>query len=201
MNHMKTNFITNSIFLLALLSGSAFAATPGFYFGGGAGYSYLQEFTDATNDDASGFGGTVFAGFNFNEYIGLEASYRKYADAHYTADNYSNLNFDYHMHSYNLVAKGYVPFGQNNQFNLYGLMGVSKVSGDADINLLTINNIGSSSNDAMLPTVGLGFNYVINPKVTAGIEYVITQSQDGDNEHIGIPTADLLSLTLAFHIG
>ncbi|MHB1221424.1 MAG: porin family protein [Gammaproteobacteria bacterium] len=198
---MKTNFITNTIFLLALLSGSTYAATPGFYLGGGAGYSYLQEFSDATNDEASGVGGTLFAGFNFNEYVGIEASYRKYADANYTFDNDSNINFDYQMHSFNLVAKGYLPFGQNNQFNFYGLVGVSKVSGEANINSLTTKNIGSSSNEAMLPTVGFGLNYVINPKVTAGIEYVVTQSQDGDDQHIGIPAADLLSLTLAFHIG
>lgn len=198
---MKIKKIIHSALLLSALSSTTYAAIPGVYLGAGAGYNSMRDFTNATASDAGGLGGTLFAGYNFNEYVGLEASYRQFTDTNYYFDDNSNLGFETSMHSFNLVAKGYIPFGLDDRFNLYVFLGASNVHVSNDVNYLNIRNITSESNSAILATAGIGLDYAVNQHVTVGVEYTGTQGQSGDDNHIGIPGSDMVNLTLAYHIG
>lgn len=199
---MNIKTITNTILLATTLTNFAYAAIPGPYLGVGAGYNTMRDFSNAHTTDAGGIGGTLFAGFNFNEYIGLEASYRHYTQTNFQFDN-SNYNFDCSMHSFNIVAKGYLPFGADNKFNFYGFIGASGVYVSTDLNYQSYyynaSQLDSDSNSAVLLTAGIGMDYAITQSVTLGAELAGTQAQAGDNHHIGIPGTNMFNAMLAYH--
>lgn len=199
---MKINTIVKTLLLTTALSGSAYAAIPGLYLGAGAGYNSMRDFTDANTTNAGGLGGTLVVGYNFNEYIGLEGSYRQFTDTNYQLEN-SRYNFDISMHSFNLVTKFYAPLGQDNKFNLYGFIGASNVHTSTDMNYngyyYNYNNLYKDSNSAILATAGFGIDYTVSPNVTIGVEYAGTQAKDGDDVHIGIPGTNMVNAMLAYH--
>lgn len=182
-------------------AGSLYAAKPGPYVGGGAGYSSLNDFSDATKKNNGGTGGNIFVGYNFNPFLGIEASYRIYADTSYTLDNYPAVTFDYTMRAMTLVGKAYVPLDDTSPFNLYALLGFANVYGKGNIQSPQYYENVSSSNRAILATAGFGLSYDITAQVNAGFEYSFTQGNNGDDNSIGIPQSSLATINLSYHFG
>lgn len=129
------------IFMTPLI---AYAETPGPYAGIGFGLGRLH--TQGTQAD--GLSGRAAAGFNFNEYLGLEAGV--------TVLNASMQN---KMRAVDVVGKAYVPLTK--RFNIYGLAGAAGVD----------NKINSHHHKNVRPRVGAGVGYHVTSNFTVGVEF------------------------------
>ncbi|MBA3660823.1 MAG: outer membrane beta-barrel protein [Gammaproteobacteria bacterium] len=208
---------------LALLSNVALAALPGMYAGAGIGLSKQLTSTDFIFNSSpvgttleqsrqnGGLGGRVFAGFNFNEYFGLEGSYARFNDSEYKSTITSPVstyvaNLDYTMNTYNLVGKAYLPLGETRNFNLYALGGVAYVNSQSDLKE-TINNVtiskDSVTNNKFRPVYGLGASYDIPASnVTTNLEFSHTQGLGNVNtSSTAIPDANMLTFNVAYNFG
>lgn len=198
---MKLKHLVSVGLVCALGASSVFAAKPGAYIGAGAGYSSLNDFSDATKKNDGGAGGQIFAGYNFNQFFGLEASYRAYADTTYYFDEYPDATFDYSMKAWTLAGKLYLPLSESSPFNIYGLFGVSNVYGDGNAQSPINGENISASNRAWLATFGAGLTYDINSHITTGFEFSHTDSKSGDEDNIGIPESNLATINLSYNFG
>ena len=191
-----------------VLAEPSLAADPGVYLGAGLGYEQLSNIKIAKNTGNGGVGGRVFAGYNFNNYFGLEAGFAAYQKNKYKLKQDildQKVSFNYRLNSTTLVAKGYLPLSivqDDNQFNLYGLLGVSysHVKQTQKVNTSVANvKLNNKGNGAFVPVGGVGANYAIDNNLTAGVEYTITGSKSSKNK-AAIPNANLVSLNLIYRI-
>ena len=196
---MKLKKITALLITSMTFVGLANAAKPGAYVVGGLGYSQLENFSDATAKGNGGLGGMLFAGYNFNRYLGVEAGYRSYAKTNYTVDDFPDLTFDYSMYAFTLVGKGYLPLGDASPFNIYVMLGAAQVYGKGNIRLTGTDLFVSNSNNALLATAGVGVSYNINSHFTTSVEINTTSGRDGDDNHIGIPQSNLATLNFSYN--
>ncbi len=204
----------SAIVIASLLSiGTAFAATPGGYVGAGIGLSSLDtpsnwlSFTpDSYSSKKGGLGGRIFAGYNINEYLGLETGVTQYTESHYKFDEealgITDGKATYDMTAIDLVAKAYLPVAD--KFSLYALGGVAetfnkiKVSG----NVLGNNQTDHESYAKLRPKFGVGANYVINESVSANFEVSRIQGSGGfKTSNKPVTNADMAAVTLAYNFG
>lgn len=198
---MKLKNIAAVVIISGALVGVANAANPGAYVGGGLGYSNLENFSDASKTGGNGgLGATLFAGYNFNKYFGLEGGYRHYDKTKYEADDYNSVTSEYNLNAITLVGKGYLPLGENSPFNLYASLGIAEMFAKSDLSYGSYD-LGSDSTHALVAVAGLGASYDINSHVTASIDYSLTGSKDGSSSTIGIPQTDLATFNLAYNFG
>jgi opacity protein-like surface antigen len=193
---MRIKYIVAPIITSIFFIGAADAAKKGAYVGANIGYSNLSNFTDARKENEGGVGGGVFAGYNFNQYIGIEAGFRKYADTNYQVNDWDVITFNYMMHSFTLVAKAYMPLGSS-PFNLYFSLGLAGVYGKAIFKLFDAKF--TSSRTELVSTGGIGVSYDINSYLTAGFDYSGTQGKNGNSDSVGIPQSNLVTLTIAYN--
>jgi opacity protein-like surface antigen len=192
------NKIISMSILSLTLCNSTFAVPEGPYIGAGIGGSVLNNFSDASkkNDDPQ-LAGRVFAGFNFNNWLGMELSYARYGNTSYTQNNsLDTLSYDYKLDAASLVGKAYLPLDSEAKVSAYGLLGVTYLNGKADTQFMD-NHISNDSSHVYSPTVGAGFQYTLNQHVSTGIEYSYARGKSGDSNHIGIPDANLLTFNVA----
>jgi len=195
---------------LALVS-LAHAAAIGPYAGIGLGYSKLEtpSITQtnipgviSTSEDKGGLGGRLFAGYNFNEYLGLEASVNDFANSTYKANSSllgMNQKLQYSLLSENLVAKAYLPI-QNSGVNVYALGGAAYVQSQAK---LTSNVPGMSATyktNAIRPVAGIGVSYDASRNITAGVEASrIFGRGNLKTSNSAIPNADMVSFNISYN--
>lgn len=196
---MHTKFQTPLCIFLSLASIDAANATTGLYFGGGLGYGNLTNFSDATKaGKQGGLAGKVFAGFNINEFVGLEADYSKFAKTTYKLNKFKEITIDYNLNILSFVVKGYLPI-ENTSFKFLGLIGLGLAEGSADFNYYS-KNIQSNSHRSTVAVVGLGGSYAISEHMITTLEYTGTQGKSGNDTTLGIPYSNLLTLNLAYQI-
>lgn len=182
--------------VLFMNSGLINAATPGAYFGLGIGASSLEPQFGLYKDKESGFGGRVFAGYNFNRYLGLETNYSTLGKTRYFDINYPQFAGDYTLSALSLVGKAYLPFSDENPFNLYAQVGAAQVYGKYDVVYHSVSLVRSSDH-GFVPTAGIGATYDINQRLTLGLEF----SGFGEIEssyRLGVPSSALATLSLAY---
>ena len=218
---LKLTKLSTAIAASLLLSTLANAAILGPYAGIGLGSSNTNPTTrfsiDSDNwSEVSGYSakpklaGKLFAGYNFNQYVGLEAGYAIYGN---TKDTYAAHNTTasatYRMNAASLVGKAYLPI---QAFNLYALGGAAEVyskvqNRNNNVSLLTINNNlslqnGSKTTRALRPVYGIGASYDVNSQVTTGLEFSRIQGKGNTKTNsTAIPSANLLTLTAAYNFG
>lgn len=215
--------ISVAVFCLAVFADAAFAAKPGLYLGAGIGGSKLDTpskyayeglpkgAVDAMkqNTDATGLAGRAFAGYNFNEYFGIEGGLAKYADSKYTGNlaNTLKTSATYQYNSLDLVGKGYLPLGATN-FNLYGLAGIAYVNSKLDYSVsIAGQNIGEATGHEttkkIRPIYGLGASYDIpQTNFTTNVEYSHIQGVGNTQTSTNaIPSADLVTLNFNYNFG
>lgn len=208
--------------ILCMSALSAQAANPGTYLGAGLGYgkqdtpngSFLNKhFPDFKNTNDTGvLGGRLFAGYNFNEYFGLEAGFTHYASSTTKASyNQSKLvtvkrALDYRMNTLDLVGKAYLPVGQG--VNLYGLGGIARVGSEMSLSgsdaIPTANSLNKSSTlHRIRPIYGAGISYDIpQTNLTTNLEYSHIQGSGNlKTSSSAIPGANLVSLNLSYNFG
>jgi hypothetical protein len=201
------------------LSSSAIATTAGPYVGIGAGESQVKtpdsyafnvsaDPNGSTSRDRNGLGGRVFGGFNFNRWVGVEAGYAKYARSIYVgraSGAYSSLR--YYIHAYDIVAKGYIPWGTSG-FNLYALAGMARVvqtENYVNNGVPTTGNILMPPNSPYhvyrnRPLYGLGINYNFKQHLTINVEATqIKNEQSFPNSYNPTPNINFYSFNIAYN--
>lgn len=213
-----------AVLSLSALVSVANAAKPGAYAGLGLGASKQETSNNfiVTGPSGSlfnqtrqigGLGGRIFGGYNFNRYVGLEAGLAQYAQSKYKSNlnagslNLVNATQKYSMSALDVVAKGYLPLGESG-FNVYGLGGLalvhSKYEGQVNSILRGVPS-GKTSNtqNKIRPIVGLGASYDIpQTQLTTNLEYSHIVGQGNVKTSTkAIPSADLLTLNIAYNFG
>lgn len=176
------------------------AATPGAYAGIGAGHSYAQDYDDVIRFDDGGFAARLFAGYNFNPYVGVEANYADFYRSQY-GEYYHNypVMIDYKSSAASLAGKLYLPLAQN-KANLYAILGVAQVYTDMNIRLLNIYSSPTMSSNGLVATVGLGTSYELNQRLTVNAELSGFGEKNASefDEGFGFPGNGLATIGLAY---
>lgn len=206
----------------AVLSFAAFtsianAATPGTYLGLGAGASRLETTsnkltsingtTTSSSTKRGGLGERLFAGYNFNEYVGVEAGLAHYAKSSYDASAIgANASVDYNLNAFDVVGKGYLPFGEG--FNVYALAGAALVKSKTEVKANNARVFGQTgnhnyNNSKIRPVYGIGVSYDIpQTGVTTNMELTrIVGTGNTSTNPRAIPNADMLSFNVAYNFG
>lgn len=220
----KMTKISAAIITSLVFAGMANATTPGAYVGVGAGAStlrtpnsYMFNIDNAfnagsTSRQRSGLGGRLFAGYNFNQYFGLEASYATYASSTYKASlDGDSASLKYSLNAINLVAKGYLPLG-NSGFNAYALAGLADVRNQVRYNnandIPLANGVtanfknGTTNYYRIRPVYGVGVGYDLAQHITTNVE--LSRIQGAGNVKTSasaIPNADMLTLNFGYNFG
>lgn len=209
----KTMKLGLTVVALAVMSSAAVAANPGTYIGVGAGVSNLQTPTNYDTTGLSshsrsigGFGGRVFAGYNFNNYFGLEAGFADYANSTYKASvtGVGSEKLTYSLWAANLVAKAYLPISDSG-FNVYALGGAAYVNSKVQDTFSgnAIPNINASKTTKKVrPTYGIGAGYDFNANVSTNLELSRIQGTGNlKTSASAIPNANMLTLNVAYNFG
>lgn len=172
------------------------AATPGAYLGGGVGLGRLAPESGLNKTKDSVLGGRVFFGYNFNDYIGIEANYSALGKTHYYDYNYPLVTGDYSLKAMSLVGKVYLPFAKDSPANLYFLLGAAQLWGNFDVAYRSFS-LANFSTDAIVPTAGVGFSYDINQHLAASVDLSAFGEKESE-DHLGIPQSMLATFNLAY---
>lgn len=219
-----------------LLANVAVAATPGTYAGLGIGSSNqniptitsivntyfedspFEDFTSTSTNHHSGTAGRIFAGYNFNKYLGVESGFTHYAQAQSTVTETDTFHsqeakLTSTLNTVDLVGKAYLPLA-NSGLNLYGLAGIAfaltkntlRLSDNETAESHFVNDsddeIDSSKSYAVRPVVGLGASYDLNEHVSTNLEYRYLSGQGNLKRDINaIPSASLITLNIAYNFG
>jgi len=210
----KLSLITILLGASSLLATESYADGEGFYVGASAGYSALNTpggdaFTvgestestlylqDSSTSDTGGFGGSLFAGYNFNKTFAVELGYTKYADSNYsstqteytetspgsgtyTFDGQNTASLDYSTSSIDLFLKGTTPvIAQVSAFAKIGfsyvMQGVdyTNSAGTPDISLdggkFATPETGSTTQTAVRPAAALGLSFQATEHIAAAM--------------------------------
>jgi hypothetical protein len=126
-------------FALAALAGSAQAADKGFYLGLGIGQANIEDQIDEPEDiddidfDADDTGLKAFAGYRFNDYIGLEGSY---VDFGKPSDIFDDDDVDSDVNAWTGYIVGFLPI---TTFDLFAKAGFASWDSEFDIDDLDIH--------------------------------------------------------------
>lgn len=165
---MSKNKMLSTALLAVLAGASAFgaqAADKGFYAGAGVGQSYVDE-RDYDDEDTAF---SVFGGYQFNRYFGLEAGYADFGKL-----EPRGTSSELEASSVYLTAVGTVPFTDN--FSAYAKAGFQRW--DVDTAIPSI--IGNDDDSGTDPTYGLGLQYRFTDHLALRGEYSRFEVEDTD---------------------
>lgn len=171
---------------LGLIAMPALAADDqGFYAGAGAGEFSIDFSGDllgtpvSFSDSDTAF--RVFGGWQFNEFVALEAGYVDGGTASETLSiGGSSVNVDIDMTGFDLMLRGTLPMGES----FYGFAQAGMIFWDADLSATSGGSTArdSDSGDDFAYGAGFGFNFSDNAGVRA--EYVVYDISDVDVDSI-----------------
>ncbi len=155
--------------LIAVLAGAAAfgaqAADKGFYAGAGVG----QSFVDEGNYDDEDTAFSLFGGYQFNRYFGLEAGYAGFGKLEPRGNGQ-----DLEASSVYLTAVGTVPITDN--FSAYAKAGFQRWDLDSAIPSV----VGNADDSGTDPTYGVGVQYRFTDHVALRGEYSRFEIEDTD---------------------
>ena len=164
----KKKMLSRTLFAV-LIGAAAFGAqaaeAPGFYAGAGAGQSFVDEGTYDDEDTAF----SVFGGYQFNRWFGLETGY---ADLGQLEPGIAGVDLE--ASSAYLTAVGTVPF--TDKFSGYAKAGFQRWDLDSAIPGLA----GTADDNGTDPTYGVGLQYRFNDAVALRGEYSRFEVEDLD---------------------
>jgi len=207
---MKAGVVALSLVGIASLAN---AATEGAYVGAGLGWSNMGTsqltkalktvpgLTVSTSKNNLSLGGRLFAGYNFNQYLGVEAGLAHYATTTYklTTSAGATTKPEYEGNAFDVVGKAYLPLS-NTGFNLYALGGAAYVKQTVDTNAASGNR--SISHTGIRPKFGVGASYDINPHLTASFEVSRIQGKGNlATSDKALANSDMATLNLAYNFG
>jgi len=158
---IKKTLLTASILAATAVSASAFADSSvsafsvdnhaGFVIGAQGGYANTNW--DNVNPPAkdTGFAARVFAGYDMNQFLGLETGYTFLPKT--TGEGYSIRNY-----AVDLLAKLSVPV--SNVFNIYAKAGAAYFN-----SRISVDSWGTQNNSHIGPAFGVGAAYEVIPNL------------------------------------
>ena len=176
---MKNNKLLSTALVAVIASAAAFgaqAADKGFYAGAGVGQSYVDE--GAYDDEDTAY--SVFGGYQFNRYFGLEGGYADFGQIESGRVGAPSLEGD----TAYLTAVGIVPI--TDKFSAYGKAGVHRWNLDNALPALT----GSTDDSGSDATYGVGVQYRFTDRIALRGEYSRFEIEDID--------ADLAQVQIRF---
>ncbi|BDU15352.1 outer membrane beta-barrel protein [Lysobacter auxotrophicus] len=165
---MKKNKMLSTALVAVIASAAAFgaqAADKGFYAGAGVGQSYVDEGSYDDEDTAY----SVFGGYQFNRYFGLEAGYADFGKL-----EPRGTGTPLEASSVYLTAVGTVPITDN--FSAYAKAGFQRW--DLDRSIPSI--VGNTDDNGTDPTYGVGLQYRFTDNVALRGEYSRFEVEDTD---------------------
>ena len=155
--------------LIAVLAGAAAfgaqAADKGFYAGAGVG----QSFVDEGNYDDEDTAFSLFGGYQFNRYFGLEAGYADFGKLEPRGNGP-----DLEASSVYLTAVGTVPI--TDSFSAYAKAGFQRW----DLDTALPGVVGNNDDSGTDPTYGVGVQYRFTDHVALRGEYSRFEIEDTD---------------------
>lgn len=193
---MNKSLINISASVLLLLSTQVHAEHTGAYAGFGLGASTLDEFSDISKTDDFGFAGRVLAGYQFNEYLGLEGSYARLHTQNYILNNYPWITLDYKLAALSLSGKVYLPL--NERWNLNASLGAADLFSDIDVISTDTTAHFTESSDVIVAVAGVGAAFNLSDHLQTTLDLIVYGQKDGDASRLGVPGATLLTAGLNY---
>lgn len=150
---------------LADSSISNLASTGQFYVDGGMGYGKTDTAgISLPKLDENGLVYTFGGGYQFNNYLGLEAGYTRFPDVKASKNLIAKDN-----KLIDIAAKGILPL--SNKFNVFGKLGVARVGSDFAQGVFTNDGRSiSGSQSKILPYLGAGLGYSLTQNVDFSVQ-------------------------------
>ncbi|MBU8975804.1 outer membrane beta-barrel protein [Lysobacter sp. MMG2] len=165
---MKKNKLLSTALVAVIASAAAFgaqAADKGFYAGAGVGQSFVDE--GAYDDEDTAF--SVFGGYQFNRYFGLEGGYADFGKL-----EPRGAGPELEASSVYLTAVGTLPI--TDKFSAYAKAGIQRW----DLDTAIPSVVGNSDDSGTDPTYGLGVQYRFTDHVALRGEYSRFEIEDTD---------------------
>lgn len=165
---MKKNKLLSTALVAVIASAAAFgaqAADKGFYAGAGVGQSFVDE--GAYDDEDTAF--SVFGGYQFNRYFGLEGGYADFGKL-----ESRGAGPELEASSVYLTAVGTLPI--TDKFSAYAKAGIQRW----DLDTAIPSVVGNSDDSGTDPTYGLGVQYRFTDHVALRGEYSRFEIEDTD---------------------
>lgn len=193
--------------LASALVGIAHAAKPGAYLGAGLGESMIQNENGTYHNHGDGLAGRAFAGYNFNEYLGMEAGVARYAQA---KNSFQFGSVERNLATFDVVAKAYLPFPiQQACFNVYGLAGLAyahenyefkNINTVPSLTNVTAHNSNTTNRNSIHPIYGVGASYEIpQTNLVTNVEFTRLQGSTSVFGGKQIANANMMTLNLAYN--
>lgn len=157
----------------ALTGVSAYAADAGSAYVGagivGSRYNFDVPVTSASDDHSGNkASGKIFGGYNIDKMWAVEGGYTDFGNQSYNYTlNGANGRLESSAHSWYLAGKGTMPI--NDQFAVYGKLGVSRNHNSVDATGVAAGYGGSGNKNALYASVG--GEYALNKNVSLSLEY------------------------------
>ncbi|MEN9916648.1 MAG: hypothetical protein RLY40_580 [Pseudomonadota bacterium] len=175
---------------------TTYAATPGFYVSGQAGYadthmkSQLKSGSGiGLNND--GLSGRVALGYKITPKVAVEVGYLQLPEAKVTIRS-ENKTYSNQQYAIDIAAKGTLPI--TNNVNVYGKLGVAYLTTQLDANTKLDDDI---SKRKFAPEVAIGMSYDITPSVT--VDTSLTHIQTLGSRRPG--NIDFLAVGVGYNFG
>lgn len=214
MNYLNVAHVA-SIFALTTLAGSiAQAEDAGWYAGGNLGQTRAtidDERIDANlrakgftlvsiADDKRSFGGKVFGGYQFNNYLALEGGYFNLGKFGYTATTVptGTLQGDIKLQGLNLDLVGRLPVTE--RFSVFGRAGLNYASARDNFSgtgAVVVLDPSPSKREANLK-LGAGLEYAFNKALSVRAEVERYRINDAVGNHGDV---DMVSVGLVYRFG
>ncbi|MFC3813348.1 outer membrane beta-barrel protein [Lysobacter sp. GCM10012299] len=165
---MSKNKMLSRALIAVLVGAAAFgaqAADKGFYAGAGVG----QSFVDEGNYDDEDTAFSLFGGYQFNRYFGLEAGYADFGKLEPRGNGP-----DLEASSVYLTAVGTVPI--TDSFSAYAKAGFQRW----DLDTALPGVVGNNDDSGTDPTYGVGVQYRFTDHVALRGEYSRFEIEDTD---------------------
>lgn len=135
----------------------------GFYLGANLGYGKTNETLENNSTKNKGFVWGADAGYNFNQYLAVEAGYTQMATVKVSGQTLSSEN-----RMFDLVAKGTYPI--NTQFNIFGKLGAAYTHTKLASTIGGASIEGAGANGAIVPYFGAGVGYNLTKNVSFNVQ-------------------------------
>lgn len=138
------------------------ASTAGAFVGVNGGFGKVDQSVSGTGttgkNDNTGFSYGIDGGYMYNQYVGLDLGYTKFASANLKSGIKAKSNYNVHA-----AVKGVYPMGQS--FDLFGKLGLAYVHTNTTI-----------PSNVVLNGVNSGVHHSTRPYLAAGVDYIVTQN-------------------------
>lgn len=173
------------------------------YTGGKLGWSHYEHakftFEDAAGDETSvgtgkktrdQLGAGLYAGYQYNQYMGFEMGYDWFGKMKYKGDNAGSVS----SMGVSLTTKLSYPVMED--LDVYTRLGGMVYRTEAKV-----NGLGKETDTGVSPVYALGLEYAITPELATRLDYQWV-SRMGDKDNIGVsPDNGMLSVGLAYRFG